>query len=82
MATRKPGIWNRPKPVYACPFCGGEARVLHGGLRFKAAVECPECGGRIDRISEGDPVPEARAAWNRRAHDGTDKSNKSRREHG
>jgi hypothetical protein len=52
-----------------CPFCGGEARVLHGGLRFMAAVECPECRGRIDRISEGDPVSEARAAWNRRAGD-------------
>jgi len=50
MATRKPGIWNRPKPVYACPFCGGEARVIvalnrtDGPRRY--AVRCEACEAR------------------------------------
>ena len=66
------------RDLRTCPFCGGEAHILHGGLRCKAAVECPKCGGRIDRISEGDPVSEARAAWNRRAGDKIAKKPKGR----
>ena len=51
-----------------CPFCDGEAQVLHGGLAFMAAVECKDCGARVDVVSEkDDPVLLAIMKWNRRA---------------
>lgn len=54
--------------IKRCPFCDGEARVLHGGLAFKAAVECKDCGAKVDVISDkNDPVLLAIMKWNRRA---------------
>lgn len=49
-----------------CPFCGGEARILHGGLKFMATVECCDCGAEIKAIDENDPVKLAVEKWNRR----------------
>lgn len=53
-----------------CPFCDGEAHVLHGGLAFKAAVECKDCGAKVDVISDkNDPVLFAIMKRNRRVGD-------------
>lgn len=53
--------------IKRCPFCDGEARVLHGGLAFMAAVECKDCGAKVDVISDkDDPVLLAIMKWNRR----------------
>lgn len=51
-----------------CPFCGGEARLLHGGLSFMASIECTKCGASLKRIMEdgSDPVPSLIKAWNKR----------------
>ena len=51
-----------------CPFCGGEARVLHGGLKFMASVECVKCGATVKAVSEVlDPVAVAVQKWNMRS---------------
>ena len=59
--------------IKKCPFCGGEAKILHGGLAFMASVQCTECGAEIKRIAEQqyqDPVAMAVVAWNRRPRRG------------
>ncbi len=60
-----------------CPFCGGEAHVVHGVYRdggyieHAAYVQCAKCGARTDEVSEC--MPEMRvhdmavSIWNRRA---------------
>ena len=51
-----------------CPFCGGEARVLHGGLKFMTSVECVKCGATVKAVSEVlDPVAVAVQKWNMRS---------------
>ena len=50
MAAHREKIWDRPKPVYSCPFCGGETRVIvalnrtDGPRRY--AVKCEACEAR------------------------------------
>ena len=50
----------------SCPFCGGEARILHGGLRCMATVECCKCGASVKAIDEMNPVLLAVEKWNKR----------------
>ena len=53
--------------IEPCPFCGGEARILHGGLRCMATVECCRCGASVKAISDSDdPVDMAVKKWNTR----------------
>ena len=53
--------------IEPCPFCGGEARILHGGLRCMATVECCKCGASVKAISDSeDPVLLAIEKWNKR----------------
>lgn len=50
-----------------CPFCGGSARILHGGLLCMASVECSNCGASVKAISDSeDPVEMAVQKWNNR----------------
>lgn len=55
------------KELKRCPFCGGEAAILHypgdGYL-----PHCTECDGMIEKFF--DTPEEAFDAWNRRADDG------------
>lgn len=55
-----------------CPFCGGEARVIHSDISY--SVRCSACGIGIfrPRIGESEwcafcTKEEAAEAWNRRA---------------
>lgn len=52
-----------------CPFCGGEAELLHEdamrGLGKSVSVWCPNCGARTGKSWSGNR--EAIAAWNTRA---------------
>ena len=50
-----------------CPFCGGIAQILHGGLRCMATVECSNCGAAVKAIDDKDPVRIAVEKWNTRA---------------
>lgn len=52
--------------IEQCPFCGGEARILHGGLRCMATVECCKCGASVKAIDEMNPVLLAVEKWNKR----------------
>ncbi len=52
--------------IEPCPFCGGEARILHGGLRCMATVECCKCGASVKAIDEMNPVEMAVQKWNTR----------------
>ena len=67
-----PTTWRKTRRITMielkkCPFCDGEAQVLHGGLAFMAAVECKDCGARVDVISDvNDPVLLAIMKWNKR----------------
>ncbi len=49
-----------------CPFCGGSARILHGGLLCMASVECSKCGANVKAIDDKDPVRIAVEKWNTR----------------
>ena len=50
-----------------CPFCDGEAQILHGGLAFMAEIRCIDCGAGIKVISDKeDPVYMAVQKWNNR----------------
>lgn len=50
-----------------CPFCGGIAQILHGGLLCMASVECTKCGATVKAIDDKDPIGIAVKKWNTRA---------------
>ena len=53
-----------------CPFCGG--KVKRAFAYGTAIVWCPMCLAQIrrtDDYEEGDSMPQAIEAWNRRAND-------------
>ncbi len=63
-------IWNRPKPVYTCPFCGADSTVLlslasrEDPKTKHYAVLCRECRARGP---VKDSPAEAHEVWRERA---------------
>ena len=70
---------NRGPRLHRCPFCGGSARVLYGGLVCMATVECTKCGANVKAIEEyREPVGIAIEKWNRRTDGNGDKRKKAK----
>ena len=58
---------NLPKPeVKPCPFCGGEARMLHNMSKTDYWVECMNCKTCSPGDLNNHTKEEAIAAWNTR----------------
>ncbi len=49
--------------VYRCPGCGG-THTMHGAILWhEARPICSSCGGTMDRVEDGEPIPASTPAW-------------------